>query len=369
MYFKRSISIVIILLFLSILTAQLNAQVVAVPFLLNSPDARTGAMADAGVALSPDANSLSNNPSKLPFLEQAYGFSVSYNPWLKNLVSAINLGYLSAFYRVSDRSTIGASIRYFSLGDVQMVDANQQNIGLYSPNEFAIDATYARKYGNSFSLATSIRYIQSNMASGQFISGKEIKAGTALAVDIAAYYKKETNLLGTEAIFALGATISNIGTKLSYMEGMPAYFLPANIKLGAATTFLMEEHSQISLALDVNKLLVPGSTSLLNAGEDISVPAGVFGSLIDAPGGFKEEMKEINLGTGLEYFYKQQFALRGGYYYAHPQNGNKSYFTAGAGFKSDIWGLDIAYLMTNQDKSPLANSLRLTLLFHFNSNY
>ncbi|MET3115237.1 hypothetical protein AAKU52_002983 [Pedobacter sp. CG_S7] len=368
MYFKGSVTIVTILLFLSILTAPLKAQVVAVPFLLNSPDARTGALGDAGVALSPDANSLSNNPSKLPFLEQAYGFSVSYNPWLKNLVSDINLGYLSAFYKLSDRNTIGASIRYFSLGEVPMIDINQQNIGLYSPNEFAIDATFARKYSDAFSLATSIRYIQSNIASGQFISGKEIKAGTALAVDIAAYYKQETYLLGKDAIFALGATISNIGTKLSYMKGTPTYFLPANIKIGTATTFFMEEHSQISFALDVNKLLVPGTIDFSNVAEDISVPAGIFGSLSDAPGGFKEEIKELNLGTGLEYFYKQQFALRGGFCYAHPQKGNKSYFTAGAGFKSDLWGLDIAYLMTNQDKSPLANSLRLTLLFHFNSN-
>lgn len=365
MYKKGFVSILLIFLFLFV--ASVNAQITAVPFLLNSPDARTGAMGDAGVALSPDANSLSNNPSKLAFIKQGYGFSASYNPWLKNLVSDINLGYLSGYYKISDRNTIGASLRYFSLGKVQLLGNNQEDLGLYSPNEFAIDGTFARKYGESFSIATSLRYIRSNMGSGLAFSGNEIKAGTALAVDLSLYFKQEAHLLGTAAIIAGGAYLSNLGTKLSYTAGTIPYFLPGNLKLGVASTFILNADSELSFALDFNKLLVPTQADSLNAADDTSVPEGIFRSFVDAPGGFKEEFKEIGLGTGVEYLYKQQFALRGGYSYAHPLKGNKNYFSLGAGFKYDILGLDIAYIIASQDKNPMANSLRVTLLFNFSS--
>jgi hypothetical protein len=365
MYSRRFASIIIGLIFLSATDSNVIAQTSAVPFLLNLPDSRTGAMGEAGVALSPDANSLSNNPSKLAFLEQAYGFSISYNPWLKALVSDISLSYVSSFYKLSERNTFGASIRYFSLGKVQLADANQQDLGTSHPNEFAIDVSLARRYGNSFSLASSLRYIRSNIASGQNISGTEIKAGTAVAVDVSAYYKQEAFLMGTDAIIAAGVYVSNVGTKLSYMDGTIPYLLPANLKIGVATTFLYNDNSELSLVLDFNKLLVPSEADSINAINDTSVPGGVFGSFIDAPGGFKGELREASIGTGLEYLYRQQFALRGGYNYANPRQGNRSYFTVGAGFKYDVLGIDIAYLMASQEKSPLANSLRFTLLFNF----
>lgn len=357
MYLQRFPFIIAGFIFLSVLNSRVSAQVSAVPFLLNSPDSRTGAMGDAGVALSPDANSLSNNPAKLAFINQTYGFAISYNPWLKSLVSDMNLGYVSSFYKLSERNTLGASIRYFSLGEVRLVDAYQQDLGMHRPNEFAIDVSFARKYGESFSLATSLRYIRSDIGAGQYISGNLIKAGTAMAADISAYYQQETTFLGTEAVIAAGAYVSNIGTKLSYTDGKIPYFLPANLKIGAATTFFHGTDTEVSVVFDLNKLLVPSIADSINAANDTSVPRGIFNSFIDAPGGFKGEMKEISIGTGVEYLYKQQFALRGGY--------NSRYFTLGAGFKYDILGIDVAYLMASEEKSPLANSLRFTLLLNF----
>jgi hypothetical protein len=368
MYPKRLVSFLLVLIAFNFITYNLSAQVSAVPFLLYAPDDRTAAMGDAGTALSPDANSLSSNPSKLAFIRQHYGFAISYNPWLKSLDAGMNLSYLSSFYKVGERNTVGASIRYFSMGKVHLFDASQQDLGIYSPNEFAIDATFARKYGMNFSIATSLRYIHSNIATGQVIAGREIQAGTAFAADISAYFEQGTYILGTDAVIAAGLNISNIGTKMSYTNGTNAYFLPANLKIGAATTFLFAHNSQVSLALDVNKLLVPKVNNPVNAAENISVPQGIFGSFMDAPGGFKEELAELNVGSGVEYLYKQQFALRGGYSYTHPRQGNRSFFTAGVGFKYEMLGLDIAYMMAGQDKSPLGNTLRFTLLFNFNSS-
>jgi len=228
---------------------------------------------------------------------------------------------------------------------------------MHRPNEFAVDVSFARKYGESFSLATSLRYIRSNIGAGQYISGDLIKAGTAMATDISAYYQQETIFLGTEAVIAAGAYVSNIGTKLSYTDGTIPYFLPANLKIGGATTFFYGKDAELTVVFDLNKLLVPSVADSLNAANDTSVPRGIFNSFIDAPGGFKGEMKEISIGTGVEYLYKQQFALRGGY--------NSRHFTLGAGFKYDVLGVDVAYLMASQEKSPLANSLRFTLLLNF----
>jgi len=357
MYLQRFLSIISGFIFFSFLGSGVRAQVSAVPFLLHSPDSRTAAMGDAGVTLSPDANSLSNNPAKLAFINQTTGFSVSYNPWLKSLVSDINLGYLSGFYSLSDRNTLGASIRYFSLGEVRLVDLAQQDLGIHHPNEFAIDVSLARKYGQSFSLATSIRYIRSDIGGGQYIAGDIIKAGSAVAVDISTYYRQEVVLLGTDARFAAGVYVSNVGTKLSYRDGTIPYFLPANLKVGVGTTFLYGKDTELSVAFDLNKLLVPSAADSLNSANDTSVPRGIFNSFIDAPGGFKGEMKEISIGTGVEYLYKRQFALRAGY--------NSRHLTLGAGFKYDVLGIDVAYLTASQEKSPLANSLRFTLLLNF----
>ncbi len=348
-----------------------NNIITAVPFLLITPDSRAGGMGDAGVAVPGDANSMSINPSKLAFLKQPYGFSLSYSPWLKSIVDDVSLAYLSGFYRVDEENTIGASLRYFSLGKIQLTDINQKDLGTYSPNEFAFDATYARRFGETFSLGTAIRYIRSGLTSGQ-ISGQDSKAGTAVAVDVSAFYQEPTPIMGTDAILSAGINISNIGPKLSYTDGGTKYFLPANLKIGGASTFILDSYNQFTFALDFNKLLVPTQPDYdlngnITAGKDPnrSVPAGIFGSFNDAPGGFKEEIKEINVAFGLEYWYDQKFALRTGYFYENPSKGDRRYVSLGAGLKYNAYNLDFAYLIASQQKSPLANTLRFTLLFNF----
>jgi len=344
----------------------------AVPFLLITPDARAGSMGEAGVATQPDANAMSINPAKLAFLDKPYGFSASYSPWLKNLVPDINLAYLSGFYKVDDRNTIGGALRYFSLGQIQLTDANQQDLGIYSPNEFSFDATFSRRFGTEFSLGTTARFIYSNLTSGQFSAGQQTKAGTAFALDVSAYYRKQTVVFGKDAIVAAGANFSNIGTKIGYVDGGDKYFLPTNMKLGGATTLIIDDYNQFTFALDFNKLMVPtqpirDSNGNIISGKDPnrSVPAGIFGSFSDAPGGFSEELKEVSIATGVEYWYNQQFALRAGYFYEAPEKGDRRYFTVGAGLKYNIFNIDFSYLLADPQKSPLANTLRFSLLFNF----
>ncbi|MEO8795897.1 MAG: type IX secretion system outer membrane channel protein PorV [Daejeonella sp.] len=343
----------------------------AAPFLLIAPDARSGAMGDAGVAISPDANAMHWNPAKLAFMEDPTGFSVSYTPWLRNLVPDIDLGYLSFYHRLDDRNTIGASLRYFSYGSIQLTDNNQNDIGVYSPNEFAVDGTFARQFGENFSLGTAIRYIRSSLSNGQF-NGQEIRPASALAADVSGYFKKPTTLLGTDAELALGLNISNIGTKVNYSDAADKSFLPTNMKLGAATTFNIDELNKFTVALDLNKLLVPTSPIRDENGNiisgkdpDRSVPSGIFGSFSDAPGGFSEEVKEISYSLGTEYWYNKQFAVRAGYFYENPTKGDRQYVTLGAGLKYNVFDLDFAYLLANQQKSPLAQTLRFSLMFNF----
>jgi hypothetical protein len=343
----------------------------AAPFLLIAPDARSGAMGDVGVAISPDANAMHWNPAKLAFMENPTGFSVSYTPWLRNLVPDIDLGYLSVYHRLDDRNTIGGSLRYFSYGAIQLTDNSQNDIGVYSPNEFSVDGTFARKFGENFSLGTAIRYIRSSLSNGQF-NGQEIRPASALAADVSAYFKKGTILLGKDAEVALGVNISNIGTKVNYSDAAEKSFLPTNMKLGGATTFNIDDLNQFTVALDLNKLLVPTSPIRDENGKIIdgkdpnrSVPSGIFGSFSDAPGGFSEELREISYSFGTEYWYNKQFAVRAGYFYEHPTKGDRQYVTVGAGLRYNVFDLDFAYLLANQQKSPLAQTLRFSLMFNF----
>lgn len=352
--------------------SQSNNVLTAVPFLLITPDARGGSMGEAGVAVNPDANSMAINPSKLAFLDRPYGFSASYSPWLKSLVPDINLAYISGFYKLNDVSAIGSSMRYFSLGQIQLTDEGQQDLGIYSPNEFAFDATYSRRFGDEFSLGTTLRFIYSNLTSGQFSAGQQTKPGTGFGVDVSGYYRKPTVMFNKDAIFSMGANLSNIGTKIGYVDGGTKYFLPTNLKVGAASTFIIDDYNQFTFALDFNKLLVPtqpirDSNGNITSGKDPdrSVPAGIFGSFSDAPGGFSEELKEVSVAAGIEYWYDQQFALRAGYFYETPEKGDRRYFTLGAGLKYSIFNIDFAYLLANPQKSPLANTLRFSLLFNF----
>ncbi|MEJ7779325.1 MAG: type IX secretion system outer membrane channel protein PorV [Daejeonella sp.] len=343
----------------------------AAPFLLIAPDARSGAMGDVGVAISPDANSSHWNPAKLAFMDQPTGVSASYTPWLRNLVPDVDLGYLTIYHQLDDRNTIGGSLRYFSYGSIQLTDNSQNDIGVYSPNEFSIDGTFSRKFGDNFSLGTSVRYIRSSLSNGQF-NGQDINPATALAADVSAYLKRGTMMFGKDTELAFGLNISNIGTKMNYSNGRARSFLPTNLKLGGASTFNLDDLSQFTVALDLNKLMVPTSPIRNIDGEiisgkdpDRSVPSGIFGSFSDAPGGFSEEFSELSYSLGTEYWYNKQFALRSGYFYETPTKGDRRYFTVGAGLKYNVFNLDFAYLLANQQKSPLAQTLRFSLVFNF----
>jgi hypothetical protein len=344
---------------------------VEVPFLNITPDSRSGAMGEAGVAISPDVNANFWNPSKLAFLESNDALSLSYSPWLRHLVPDISLSYLSYAHKIDDRNSLGASLRYFNYGSLQLTDDNVNNQGTYTPNEFSVDVSYARKFGEGFSLALTGRFIHSSVSSVSFSTAADQsgRAGNAFAADVSMYYK---NTYGDDNIFAFGANISNIGSKISYSDNGSRYFLPANLRLGAANTWNLDESNQFTLAFDINKQLTPSPPIKDNDGniisgrnDDVSVPSGIFQSFGDAPGGFKEELKEYTLSPGAEYWYNQQFAIRAGYHYESASTSNRRYATVGFGVKYDIFQFDFSYLAASQQNSPLANTLRFTLSANF----
>ncbi len=351
-----------------------NAIPTAVPFLNITPDSRSGAMGDAGVALSPDANANFWNPSKLAFIESTDEFSVSYSPWLRNLVSDMNLSYLSYSHKLDERNTLGASMRYFNLGSIQLIDANQVDQGTYRPSELALDVSFARKFSENLSLGLTARYIRSDLSNQAFSTGstQQTKAANALAADVSLFYRKDVQQFGIPATFAFCTKISNLGSRVSYLDNGPQYFLPANLKLGAANTWKLDDLNEITLALDLNKLLVPtppirDANGMIISGKDDnrSVPSGIFGSFADAPGGFREEMQEITYSTGVEYAYNKQLYLRAGYFTESVNKGNRNYATMGVGFKYLFYGFDFSYLAAQQKNSPLANTLRFSLTINF----
>ncbi len=346
----------------------------AVPFLNITPDSRSGAMGDAGVATSPDVNANYWNPAKLAFLESNDNVSLSYSPWLRQLVPDISLSYLSYAHKVDDRNTIGASLRYFNYGSIQLTDEGQNNEGTYTPNEFAVNGSFARKFGDEFSLALTVGYIHSNLSNAYFStgSGQQAKAGNALSAGVSLFYNKQMQEFGNDATFAFGTNISNIGSKISYSEGGPKYFLPANLKMGVANTINLDDYNQITFTIDFNKLLVPtppirdADGNIIKGKDDnVSVPSGIFQSFGDAPGGFSEELKEITVSPGFEYWYNQLFAIRAGYFYQSADKGGAHYFTTGVGFKYESFTFDFSYLAASQQNSPLSNTLRFTLSASF----
>jgi len=352
--------------------SRVNSILTAVPFLLIVPQGRSGSMGNSGVAIDADGNSSVLNSSAMAFLpEAAYGVSLSYSPWLKNLVPDISLSYLSGYYRLNDRNTLGASLRYFSIGNVQFTDNNSQSLGISNPSEWAADISYARSFGPEFSLGGSLRYISSNLFSGQSLAVGQIEPGRAIAVDISGLYRKNGFVFGGPVIWSAGINLSNIGTKISYSTGGAPYFLPSNLRIGSAATFL-GNGSRLIFAFDLNKLMVPTQPLYDRNGNIVkgrdperSVPSGIFGSFSDAPGGVSEELKEVGISTGFEYCYMEQFSFRAGYNYQNPEKGNSSYFTLGAGFKYNILSIDFAYLLSSTSRSPLANTLRFGLQANF----
>ncbi|MCF8303985.1 MAG: type IX secretion system outer membrane channel protein PorV [Bacteroidales bacterium] len=363
----------------------LNTVTTAVPFLMISPDSRGGALGDAGVATSPDVNSLHWNPAKYAFAESEMAFSLSYSPWLRDLVDDIGMAYVTGYKRIDDQQAIAASLRYFSLGNIQFTNQEGTNIGEYSPNEFSLSATYSRKLGDRFSGAVSARFINSNLTQGQTVGGQETTAGTSFATDVAVYYQNDVRLNRLDGEFAWGINISNIGAKIAYTRGAEEKdFLPTNLRFGPRLTLELDDYNEMSFMFDVNKLLVPSppiyktdsvgmpvydeqGDPVIEEGmdPDVSVVGGMIQSFHDAPGGFSEEMREYNFSVGMEYWYDQQFALRGGFFYEDASKGNRQYFTLGAGLRYNVFGLDFSYLIPTDQRNPLSNTLRFSLSFDF----
>lgn len=358
---------------------ELNTITTAVPFLMIAPDARSGAMGDAGVSSTPDAASMHWNPAKYAFIEKDMGFSISYSPWLRALVSDINLAYLVGYKRLDDRQTIAGSLLYFSLGDITFTDIQGEVIGNYKPNEFSVDLTYSRKLGPVWSGAVSLRYIYSNLTQGQYVAGAATHAGHSMATDVAFYYTKEINIKNMDnAWINLGINISNIGAKISYSDdNTEKDFIPTNLRFGPSLTIDFNEYNRFSFMIDVNKLLVPtppiydtvdGEWTIVKGMDpDIGVVKGMYQSFYDAPGGFNEEMREFSFAIGTEYWYDKQFAIRGGFFWEDKTKGNRKYFTLGAGLRYNVFGLDFSYLIPTDQKNPLENTLRFTLSLDFDA--
>lgn len=376
----------------------LNTITTAVPFLMISVDSRAGGMGDAGVATSPDANSIHWNPSKLAFAENDGEFMMSYSPWLRNLVPDMSLAYLAGFKRLGNkRSAIGGSLRYFNLGSITFTDVNGSTIRDFKPAEFAVDLAFAQQFGDNFSGGVAIRYVNSNLTGGISVQGANSKAGQSVAADVSFYYHKPDIAIGGDkkATFAFGMNVSNVGAKMSYTETSNKDFIPINLRIGPSFKLEMDEYNSITFNMDVNKLLVPtppvygtkidpvtNKLEVISGRDpDVGVATGIFGSFSDAPGvvtlnddstytvlagsKLKEELREINLAGGFEYWYANQFAFRTGYFWEHYTKGNRKYFTLGAGVRYSKFSLDMSYLIANTQRSPLANTLRFTLGFMF----
>jgi len=367
-------------------TGQLNAIQTAVPFLTIAPDSRAGAMGDAGVATSPDINSQHWNPAKYAFIEGSGGFSLSYSPWLRNLVSDINLAYLTGYYRIDKKQVVSASLLYFSLGDIVFTDMFANVTRNFNPNEFAIDLAYSRAFSDYISGGIAFRWVYSNLAGGVTVNGAESKPGNSFAADIATYYNRDIELFGLNGNTGFGVNISNIGTKVSYTDDKDPDFIPTNLRVGGIIGLDIDEFNSIALTVDLNKLLVPtppvywedGDTmddgtviteneTFIKYGMDphVSVPVGMFQSFYDAPGGITEELYEITYSVGIEYWYNKQFAVRGGYFHEHSTKGNRKFFTMGVGLKLNVLDIDFSYLLPLHQNHPLSNTLRFSLLFSF----
>jgi hypothetical protein len=351
----------------------INVVTSAVPFLRISPDARSGGMGDIGIATSADANASFWNLAKTPFNKNIGGASVTYTPWLKDLgLNDVYLASLAGFYKLDDMQAISGSLRYFSLGNIQFTDNLGNELSTFRPREFAIDAGYSRKLSDKMGVGLALRYINSSLAGGQQLNGVLYKPGTSIAADLSFY---SNNIKANGSGWSYGVTLTNLGTKISYTnDAAQKDFIPANLGLGVAYTKAVDEVNKITFGLDLHKLLVPtppllGSDSATLANyRSTGVVSSWFKSFGDAPGGFSEEIKEIQISAGAEFWYNDQFALRAGYFYENPLKGNRKYFTVGAGLKYETFGLNFSYLVpsgSGVNRNPLSNTLRFSLIFDF----
>ena len=348
-----------------------------------APDARGAAMGDLGAATEPDAYSQFWNPSKYAFAYSTAAISLSYTPWLRKLVNDIYLANLSGYWKIggSDNQAVSASLRYFSLGEIDMTDDAGVAVNSVNPYELAFDVGYSRKLSESFSMGVALRYIYSDLAFSDAYSAEQQTGASAFAADISGFLTTYPIIGRNECQWSWGFNISNIGSKVSYNDGNDPAFLPTNFRLGTTFTFPLAQYNNLALSFDVNKLLVPtrpresdytandgtfdseGYENALDEWRNTSSISGIFKSFSDAPGGFKEELKEINFSVGAEYNYNQQFFVRAGYFYENPDKGNRQYFAFGAGFSLNVVQLDASYMIATAQSSPLDQTLRFSLTF------
>jgi len=394
------ISVALVILLLSAQTAfsqkresdvrQFNPVYTGVTSLSIAPDSRAGAMGDVGCATDPymDNNSQYWNPSKYPFANSQAGISLCYTPWLRKLVSDIDLANLTGYYKLDDYSALSGSLTYFSLGEVIAITGSSQVI--IRPYEMALDFDYSRKLSENFSAAVGMRFIYSDL---QYTYSDDVFPGKAFSADISMFYQNYIGVGRRDCLLGLGLNASNIGSKISYDGGQTNEFIPTNLRLGASLTIPIDEYNSFAISADANKLMVPTKPTYQQfmdseypgkpsddpdymtyiseynqwvAGtgyNEMSPIAGIFKSFSDAPGGMEEELREIYWGVGAEYNYNDQFFLRGGYHYENEYKGNRKYFTVGAGFRMNVFSLDAAYLISTAQSNPLDQTLRFTLSF------
>ena len=359
----------------------------AVPFMMIAPDARSSAMGDVGVSTSPDVYSMHWNPAKYAFIQDDFSVGLAYSPWLRKLVPDMNIAYMGISKRVSPKSTVAATLRYFSLGEIIFTDENNTNMGTYSPNEWAIDVAYSRKLGKYISGAVAGRFIYSNLTQG---IADYSKAAISVAADIAVYYTRPVYWFNTiDADFSWGVSINNIGSKMNYNEAnLEKDFIPTNLRLGPTLKLDIDDYNSLAFSIDINKLLVPtppvyltdsitgavvyeNGEPVIASGKDDNVGPvqGMIQSFYDAPGGFKEELKEFTLGVGAEYWYNNTFTVRTGFFHEAKMKGNRRYLTFGAGLHYNVFNIDVSYLVpvnntATSGTNPLESTLRFSLTFN-----
>ncbi len=338
-----------------------------------APDARAAGMGDVGAATDPDVNSQYWNPAKYPFTISRAGLSVNYTPWLRQLVSDMDLAYLSGYYRIGDYSAISSSLRYFSLGEVMLSYDSTDPSMTINPYEMSFDVAYSMMLSENLSWSAGLRFIYSDLT---YDYTDDTTPGTAFAADVALYYQNYLNLGSRECQLGLGLNVSNIGSKITFGGDDNSEFIPTNLRLGTSLMIPVDEYNRFTIAADANKLLVP-TYPKQNEGEsseeyavrkqkeyyDVSSISGIFKSFNDAPNGFKEEMQEIQWSVGAEYIYHDQFSLRAGYHHESENKGNRKYFTVGAGFRMNVFSLDAGYVIATAKSNPLDQTLRFTLTF------
>lgn len=352
----------------TLVSGQLNSGRIPTPtmlFMNVSPDARSAAMGDAGVAISSDVNSIYWNPAKLAVSDKDLGFSISYTPWLRNLVNDMALYSVAGFKKTAKGQAFGFSINYFDQGLFQATDNLGNSKGNFSSKEYALGITHARKLSNTLSLGVNLKYINSNLLGNYQGGNVAMQPAQTVAADLSLFWNSvsDKNWKST-----YGLMLSNISGKVSY-GGLEKNFIPTNLRFGWAGTKSIDENNKLTFTVDFNKLMVPTPTATDPTGSNSSAIGGIFGSLFDAPDGFGEELKEITTSLGAEYLFNNAFAIRGGYFNESEMKGNRKYFTFGVGFKLDQkYGFDFAYLVPTGTGSPLANTLRVTLLAAINND-